>query len=155
MIGDASPTRWAGTRGRCRGWPKWRGQSFDGIVYVGHDADVIEQLGPLLAPLGVLDIVLAGGTIGRGVPVDVGRVHYDLIRYTGDPGASAAAGYDRIPSRCELRPGEEGGDREGRRSDEADAPPSVPRSALASRHRWTPLTWTTPGSPIWQPSWRR
>ena len=106
VIGDASPDEVGQDARSVSGLAEVAGQSFDDIVYVGHDADVIEQLGPLLAALGVLDIVLAGGTIGRGVQVDVGRVHYDLIRYTGDPGSSAAAGYDRIPERCELRPGE-------------------------------------------------
>lgn len=106
VIGDATPDEVGRDARSVPGLAELAGQSFDDIVYVGHDADVIEQLGPLLAPLGVLDIVLAGGTIGRGVPVDVGRVHYDLIRYTGDAGSSAAAGYDRIPERCELRPGE-------------------------------------------------
>lgn len=106
VVGDAAPDEVGQDVRSVPGLVDLAGETFDDIVYGGHDADVIEQLGPLLAPLGVLDIVLAGGAIGRGVQVDVGRVHYDLIRYTGAPGSSAAAGYDRIPQRCELRPGE-------------------------------------------------
>ena len=77
---------------------------FDDIVYFGSDADVIEKLGPLLTFAGILDLVLGGAEIGRAVPVDVGRVHYDLIRYVGTAGADAAEGYARIPAKCELRP---------------------------------------------------
>ena len=46
-------------------------QSFDDIVYFGADADRIEQLQGLLAPRGVLDLVLGGTWIGRAVAVDV------------------------------------------------------------------------------------
>ncbi|HMT87006.1 MAG TPA: alcohol dehydrogenase catalytic domain-containing protein [Arachnia sp.] len=80
---------------------------FDDIVYVGSDAATIERLGDLLGFGAVLDIVLAGGQIDRAVQVDVGRVHYDLIRYTGTAGSSAAEGYARIPAEAEIR----GGDR--------------------------------------------
>jgi len=80
------------------------GPSFDDIVYYGCDAATIEKLGPLLKPFGVLDLVLGGTRIGTPVSVDVGRVHYDLIRYVGTTGVSAAEGYARIPAQCELRP---------------------------------------------------
>jgi len=80
--------------------------TFDDIVYAGTDADVVEALGPRLAFGGVLDVVLAGGAFDRRVQIDVGRVHYDLIRYTGTAGSNAAEGYARIPAQCELRKGE-------------------------------------------------
>ena len=79
---------------------------FDDILYFGSDAETIERLGGLLGFGGVLDIVLAGATIDRPVQIDVGRVHYDLIRYTGTAGGSAAEGYARIPASAELRPGD-------------------------------------------------
>ncbi len=50
--------------------------------------------------------MLAGGAFDRRVKIDVGRVHYDLIRYTGTAGTNAAAGYARIPAQCELREGD-------------------------------------------------
>ena len=80
--------------------------TFDDIVYVGADADAVEALGSRIGFGGVLDVVLAGGTFARRVKIDVGRVHYDLIRYTGTAGTNAADGYARIPAQCELREGE-------------------------------------------------
>ncbi len=80
--------------------------TFDDIVYVGADAGTVEELGSLLGFGGIFDVVLAGGAFGRPVKIDVGRVHYDLIRYTGTAGSDAAEGYARIPALCELREGE-------------------------------------------------
>ncbi len=80
--------------------------AFDDIVYFGSDADRIEALERSLAPRGILDIVLAGARIGRPVAVDVGRVHYDLTRWVGTTGDSAADGYAWIPRDGELRAGD-------------------------------------------------
>jgi len=80
--------------------------TFDDIVYVGADADTVETLGSHIGFGGVLDVVLAGGAFDRLVKIDVGRVHYDLIRYTGTAGTNAADGYARIPAQCELREGD-------------------------------------------------
>jgi threonine dehydrogenase-like Zn-dependent dehydrogenase len=77
--------------------------TFDDIIYAGSDAATAEALGARLGFGGVLDVVLAGGTFERRVSIDVGRVHYDLIRYTGTAGSNAATGYARIPAQCELR----------------------------------------------------
>ncbi len=82
------------------------GDRFDDIVYAGADARRIEALQDLLAPGGVMDLVLGGAAIGQPVAVDVGRVHYDPIRYTGTTGTSAAEGYARIPADGELRDGD-------------------------------------------------
>ncbi len=82
------------------------GPRFDDIVYFGADADRIEVLQDLLGPGGVLDIVLGGARIGRPVGVDVGRIHYDLTRWVGSAGPSAADGYARVPADGELRPGD-------------------------------------------------
>lgn len=79
---------------------------FDDIIYAGSDAEVAEALGAKLGFGGVLDVVLNGGAFDRLVKIDVGRVHYDLIRYTGTAGDNAAVGYARIPAQCELREGE-------------------------------------------------
>jgi threonine dehydrogenase-like Zn-dependent dehydrogenase len=81
-------------------------ESFDDIVYYGADADRIEQLQGLLATGGVIDIVLGGDRIGRPVAVDVGRIHYDLTRWVGTPGGSAADGYAIAPADGELREGD-------------------------------------------------
>ncbi|MFV0450765.1 MAG: alcohol dehydrogenase catalytic domain-containing protein [Propioniciclava sp.] len=80
--------------------------TFDDICYFGSDAATIATLGPLLAMGGIINLVLGGTPIGAAVAVDVGRVHYDLIRYVGTTGDSAVDGYARIPAQCELRPDE-------------------------------------------------
>ena len=81
-------------------------QRFDDIVYAGADAVVIETLQDMLATGGVLDIVLGGAEVARPVAVDVGRIHYDPIRFTGTSGSSAADGYASIPADGELRDGD-------------------------------------------------
>ena len=80
--------------------------SFDDIIYFGADPAMIERLQALLGLKGVIDIVLGGEQLGRPVEVDVGRVHYDLTRWVGSTGDSAAEGYARVPATGELRPGE-------------------------------------------------
>jgi len=77
--------------------------SFDDVIYFGADPDRIEQLQTLVGLKGVFDIVLGGEALGRPVQVDVGRVHYDLTRWVGTTGTSAAEGYDWIPASGELR----------------------------------------------------
>lgn len=82
------------------------GEKFDDIIYFGSSAEVIEALEHKLGWNGILDIVLNGAHVDRNVKVDVGRVHYDLIRYVGTRGDSAVDGYHRIPATPELRPGD-------------------------------------------------
>ena len=81
-------------------------QSFDDIVYFGADASRLERLQDLLAPRGVIDVVTAGAPVGRPVSLDVGRVHYDLTRWTGTTTRSAADGYALVPASGELRDGD-------------------------------------------------
>jgi threonine dehydrogenase-like Zn-dependent dehydrogenase len=80
--------------------------SFDDIVYFGADPARIEELQALLGPKGVIDVVLGGRRLGRPVEVDVGRIHYDLLRWVGTTGVSAADGYAMTPASGELRDGE-------------------------------------------------
>ncbi len=81
-------------------------EAFDDIVYFGADADRIEALEARLGSRGVIDVVLAGAGVGRPVAVDVGRIHYDHIRWAGTTGASAADGYASVPADGELRAGD-------------------------------------------------
>ncbi len=83
--------------------------TYDDIIYFGSDPDRVEALQPLLTLKGVIDIVLGGETLGRPVNVDVGRVHYDLTRWVGTTGSSAAEGYSWVPATGELRSGEKVG----------------------------------------------
>ncbi|MHB1009739.1 MAG: alcohol dehydrogenase catalytic domain-containing protein [Propionibacteriaceae bacterium] len=82
------------------------GEGYDDIVYGGSDPDEVEALGPKLNGKGILAVVTHGGSFGRRVKIDVGRVHYDLIRYTGTTGDDARDAYGRIPATCELRAGD-------------------------------------------------
>ncbi len=79
-------------------------KKFNDIIYFGTSGDTIEKLEGMLPAKGILDIVLGGGSVDRKTMIDVGRVHYDLIRYTGTRGTSAAEGYARIPATPALRP---------------------------------------------------
>jgi hypothetical protein len=81
-------------------------RTFDDIVYFGADPDRIEALGELLGTRGVIDIVCGDVAIGRPISVDVGRIHYDLTRWVGTTGASAADGYASIPPDGQLRAGD-------------------------------------------------
>ena len=81
-------------------------KQFDDIVYFGSDADTTELLGPLLATRGYCNVVLGGAQFGRRVKVDVGRIHYDYIRYCGTTGSDPADGYAWIPATGEIRPGD-------------------------------------------------
>jgi threonine dehydrogenase-like Zn-dependent dehydrogenase len=81
-------------------------QSFDDIVYFGADAARLERLQDMLAPRGVIDVVTGGAPIGRPVSLDVGRVHYDLTRWTGTTSRSAADGYAAVPPSGELHDGD-------------------------------------------------
>lgn len=83
-----------------------QGQSFDDIVYFGSDAATIEALADALGTRGVLCVVLGGGSIDRRVSLDIGRVHYDLIRFVGTTGDTPADGYAWIPPHGDLRAGD-------------------------------------------------
>ncbi|MDO4259091.1 MAG: alcohol dehydrogenase catalytic domain-containing protein [Actinomycetaceae bacterium] len=82
------------------------GQAFDDIVYFGAKADVIEVLGGLLGTRGTLCVVLGGAQIDRKVSLDIGRVHYDFIRFCGTTGDDPADGYAWIPANGDLREGD-------------------------------------------------
>ncbi len=81
-------------------------RSFDDIVYFGADAAILGELGDRLGVHSILNVVLDGRTIDGPVRVDVGRVHYDYIRYCGTTSGDAAAGYAWIPETGNLRAGD-------------------------------------------------
>ena len=80
--------------------------SYDDVVYFGADAGTIEALQDCLAFGGLLNVVTGGVWIDRPIAVDVGRVHYDLTRWTGTTGASATEGYVGLPADGEVRSGD-------------------------------------------------
>ena len=79
---------------------------YDDIIYLGSDADTLERLTGLLGFGGLLVFALGGESLPRPVQIDVGRVHYDLIRVAGTSGSSVAEAYARIPAVSEVRAGD-------------------------------------------------
>lgn len=79
---------------------------FDDIVYFGSDADEIERLAGLLGTRATMCVVLGGARISRKVNLDIGRVHYDFIRFVGTTGSDPAEGYAWAPATGDLRPGD-------------------------------------------------
>ena len=80
--------------------------SFDDIVYFGASKLTIEVLNDKLAVGAIINVVLAGATIGAPVSVGVGRVHYEATRWIGTVANSAAESYVTVPPSGELRPGD-------------------------------------------------
>jgi threonine dehydrogenase-like Zn-dependent dehydrogenase len=77
--------------------------AYDDVVYCGAEAGTIELLQGCLAFGGLINVVTGGVSIGRSISLDVGRVHYDLTRWTGTVGVSPLEGYAGIPQDGELR----------------------------------------------------
>ncbi|MBK7820199.1 MAG: alcohol dehydrogenase catalytic domain-containing protein [Tessaracoccus sp.] len=82
------------------------GQAFDDIVFYGADADAIESAAALLGSRAIFCLVLGGERIGRRVNLDIGRVHYDFIRFVGTTGSDPADGYAWVPTTGDLRAGD-------------------------------------------------
>ncbi|MCW5950886.1 MAG: alcohol dehydrogenase catalytic domain-containing protein [Propionibacteriaceae bacterium] len=78
----------------------------DDIVYFGSDAATIERLSALLGARSLLCVVLGGATIDRRTSLDVGRVHYDFVRYIGTTGSDPGEAYTHIPVDGEIRAGD-------------------------------------------------
>lgn len=106
VVADASPPGVQAGR-RESSLDALEGSTFDDVIYVGSDAVTFAQLGPMLAYGGLCNVVLGGVAMNDRAPIDVGRVHYDLIRYVGTMGQDVRASYMRIPPGCEIRPGEQ------------------------------------------------
>jgi threonine dehydrogenase-like Zn-dependent dehydrogenase len=81
-------------------------QSVDDLVFVGHDADLLDRCLPLLANGALVAIACAGGHFGRPVKLPVGRVHYGNLRFVGTPGNAPAQALARIPATAEVRQGD-------------------------------------------------
>jgi len=77
---------------------------FDDIIYYGSDPATVERLSGLLGNESLMCIVLDGGRLNRRVQLDVGRVHYDFVRYIGTTGADPGDAYEQIPASGEIRP---------------------------------------------------
>ncbi len=78
-------------------------EGFDDIVYFGSNPTSIESLNDKLAAGGIINIVLGGQKIARGVSVGIGRVHYGRTRWIGTTGNDASESYEHIPATGEIR----------------------------------------------------
>lgn len=78
-------------------------ETFDDIVYLGHDRATIEILDRKLAPGGIFNLALDGGRIGEAVEISIGRVHYGMTRWIGTLDADVAGAYATIPTCGEIR----------------------------------------------------
>jgi len=81
-------------------------ESFDDILYFGAKKSTIETLNDKLAIAGIINIVAGGRRIGEPVSVGVGRVHYGMTRWIGNPGMLASDSYRVVPESGEIRSGE-------------------------------------------------
>jgi threonine dehydrogenase-like Zn-dependent dehydrogenase len=122
LLGQARPAQLSALVGDATQWPPLEAsgfaatriadlaaiprQAFDDIVYLGADASTIEVLQDCLAFRGLINVVTGGVPIGRPIALDVGRVHYDLTRWTGTSGTSAMEAYGTIPADGEVRAGD-------------------------------------------------
>ncbi|MHB1295128.1 MAG: alcohol dehydrogenase catalytic domain-containing protein [Anaerolineae bacterium] len=73
--------------------------TFDDIVFLGADAALYEWLEPYIDKGGVLNLV-GGEDLTEPAPVDVGRLHYDMLSLVGTDGHDISAAYQ--PIRTEL-----------------------------------------------------
>lgn len=78
--------------------------SYDDIIYLGHDSEMIGLLSDKLADRGLLNVVTAGNEIGEPAMIDVGRIHYGGTRYTGTSSNKPAEAYSHIPATAEIPP---------------------------------------------------
>ncbi|MBM3858875.1 MAG: alcohol dehydrogenase [Verrucomicrobia bacterium] len=79
---------------------------FDDVIYYGSDPGVVEKLFASVAVNGLLVLCQCGGTFGRPVTTQVGRVHYGNIRIVGTTGNDVDAALAAIPATSEVRPGD-------------------------------------------------
>jgi threonine dehydrogenase-like Zn-dependent dehydrogenase len=78
--------------------------TFDDIIVLGPDPNVIETASPQLADFGIVAII-AEAPLTRPVQVDVGRIHYNRWTYVGGPGPDIARAYSDHPLQAELKAG--------------------------------------------------
>jgi threonine dehydrogenase-like Zn-dependent dehydrogenase len=80
--------------------------AYDDVIYFGFEARTVEALFAKVAPHGLLNIVLCGGSFRRDIVALVGRVHYAGIRMVGTTGSDPAESMEHIPAAAEIRPGD-------------------------------------------------
>jgi threonine dehydrogenase-like Zn-dependent dehydrogenase len=84
--------------------PELKDAGFDDVVYFGANADTVAALFPKVAVRGLFNIVQCGGSFGRSVVSQIGRVHYGAIRIIGTCGSDPAEAMAHVPATAEIRP---------------------------------------------------
>ncbi|MFC1780947.1 alcohol dehydrogenase catalytic domain-containing protein [Planctomycetota bacterium] len=79
---------------------------YDDVIYFGCDVKNVEELFAKIAPHGIINIVLCGGTFARDINTPVGRVHYGGIRIIGTTATNPADSMAYIPQTGEIRAGD-------------------------------------------------
>ncbi|HET6453035.1 MAG TPA: alcohol dehydrogenase catalytic domain-containing protein [Armatimonadota bacterium] len=78
--------------------------TFDDIIILGADADIIEKAAEFLGKHGIMNIV-ATQPLSRPVKIDVGKVHYMNHSYIGTTSRHIGEAYDLVRVPSELKPG--------------------------------------------------
>ena len=78
-------------------------EGYDDVCYFGSSKATLDILNDKLNTGAILNVILAGKSIGAPVSVGVGRVHYGLTRWVGTVGTNAAESYKHIPENGEFR----------------------------------------------------
>ncbi|MDD5064388.1 MAG: alcohol dehydrogenase catalytic domain-containing protein [Phycisphaerae bacterium] len=78
--------------------------AYDDVIYFGSEPEAVEALFAKVAPYGLFNIVLCGGSLRRDIVTMVGRVHYSNIRIIGTTGSDPAESMKHIPAAAEIRP---------------------------------------------------
>ncbi len=81
-------------------------ETYDDIIYAGHDPDRMAALFAKAARDGRLWVALCGGRFGRPVETAIGAIHYFGLRIAGTVGHDPAEAMEVVPETGELRPGE-------------------------------------------------
>lgn len=81
-------------------------QQFDDVIYFGADAERIGAVAALAAARSIVAVILGGESISKPVQIDVGRIHYDFVRYCGTTDSDVEAAYAWIPETGEIRDGD-------------------------------------------------
>jgi L-sorbose 1-phosphate reductase len=77
---------------------------FDDIIVLDPTPEVLDALPATIATGGLVNLV-GGRPLGRPVQVDIGRVHYDYVVYTGTRGPDISRAYGETRNRAEMKQG--------------------------------------------------
>ena len=100
------PSELEGSVTKADGLTEIKDDAYDDVIYFGCDVEKTEKLFAKIAPHGLINIVLGGGSLEKEVNTPVGRVHYGSIRIIGTTGNNPADSMAYIPDTGEVRSGD-------------------------------------------------